>query len=42
MKLCIDKHVNVFMDASFDVVKWDIILFQAKLWSLQSKIVAKK
>jgi hypothetical protein len=30
MKLCIDKHVNVFMDASFDVIKWDIILFHVK------------
>jgi hypothetical protein len=42
MKLCTDKQANVFMDASFDAIKWDIILFQVKLCSLQSKIVAKK
>ncbi|KAH9538566.1 hypothetical protein CY35_15G013600 [Sphagnum magellanicum] len=34
--------VNVFMDASFDAVKRDIILLQVKLRSLQTKIVAKK
>jgi hypothetical protein len=34
--------VNVFMDASFDAVKRDIILLQVKLHSLQNKIVAKK
>jgi hypothetical protein len=42
MKLCINKHVNVFMDASFDAIKWDIILFQVKLHFLQFKIIAKK
>jgi hypothetical protein len=42
MKLCIAKQVNVFMDASFDAVKWGIILFWVKLHSLQYKIVAKK
>jgi hypothetical protein len=42
LKLCIDKHVNVFMDASFAAVKWDINLFQVKLRSLQSKIVTKR
>jgi hypothetical protein len=42
MKLCTNKQMNVFMDASFDVIKWDIILFQVKLHFLQSKIVAKK
>jgi hypothetical protein len=42
MKLCIDKQVNVFMDASFDAVKWDIIFLQVKLCSLRSKIFAKK
>ncbi|CAK9205523.1 unnamed protein product [Sphagnum troendelagicum] len=34
--------VNVFMDASFDAVKRDIILLQVKLGSLQNKILAKK
>jgi hypothetical protein len=34
--------VNVFMDASFDAVKRDIILLQVKLRSMQNKIVAKK
>jgi hypothetical protein len=42
MKLCINKQVNVFMDASFDAIKWDVILFQVKLHFLRSKIVAKK
>jgi hypothetical protein len=30
------------MDASFDALKRDIILFQIKMHSLQSKIVTKK
>jgi hypothetical protein len=34
--------VNVFMDASFDAVKRDIIFLQVKLHSLQNKILAKK